>query len=113
MGESDVPQDGSRAIRSYSKCALLNRDRLQLSAWRCNQFIVWIWCLATEDVEHESYALEAEHVISVGGDLNLELRGFLFAIDDGTFAVRGVFVELNTEFETELLEFFGGIPIYM
>jgi hypothetical protein len=61
-----------------------------------------------EDVEVEGNALEAEHVISVGGDLNLELRRLLYAIDDGAFLVFSVFVELDAEFEAEVFEFLLG-----
>lgn len=62
---------------------------------------------ATEDVEHEGNALEAEHVIAVGGDLDLQLGRDLLAVHDGAVGVFGIFVELDTEFEAEVLEFLG------
>lgn len=77
----------------------MNGDRLQLPALGCNQFIVWQRRFLSEYVEHQSYTLEAEHVISVGRNLNLELRGFLLAIDNRPFRVRGVFVQFDAEFE--------------
>lgn len=79
-------------------------DGLELAAGRGNESKVGGGPLAVEDVEHQGDTLEAEHVVSVGGDLNLELRRLLDAIDDGSLIIFGILVQLNTKLEAEVLE---------
>lgn len=60
---------------------------------------------AKEDVQVEGNALEAEHVIAVGTDFDLELGRLLLAVDNGPFLLFSVFVELDTVVEAQVLEF--------
>ena len=52
-----------------------------------------------EDIEVHGDALEAEHVVSVGGDFDLELRWFFNTIDDWSLAFGSVFIQLQAELE--------------
>lgn len=81
---------------------------LKFAIWWGDKSVVWNWFLATKDIEHESNAFKAKHVISykplasskspyfgakelpVGGYLNLELCRFLLAIDDWPIQGRGL-----------------------
>jgi hypothetical protein len=65
---------------------------------------------AKEDVEVESNALEAEHVIAVGSNFDLELGRFLLAINDGPLLIFGVFVELDAIVEAEVFKLYFGEP---
>jgi len=85
LRECNIAKNGSRHVWPYFHRLRVDRDRLQFSALWCNQSIVGQRCLLSENIEHQSNALEAKHVISIGRNLNLELRGFLLAIDDRSF----------------------------
>jgi len=86
---------------------------LKFAIWWGDKSVIWNWFLATKDIEHESNAFEAKHIISckplasrrspysgekqlpVGGYLNLELCRFLLAIDDGPIRSRGLNHQLS------------------
>jgi hypothetical protein len=89
----------------------MNCERLQLSTFGHNQSVIRERGFLSEDVEHERNTFEAKHIISVGRNFNLKLRRFLLPIDNGSFLICGVFIELNTEFKTELLELFGSVSV--
>ncbi|KAI6751196.1 hypothetical protein HG530_014110 [Fusarium avenaceum] len=74
---------------------------------RFDKSVVGRLLFTTEDIEVVDDTFEAEHVISVGRDLNLELRRLLLAIDNRTLIVLGILVKLNTEFEAEVLKLLG------
>lgn len=108
LGELDVAEDGARHV-GPDLCGI-GRDGngLEDAVLGLYDSEVGGRGAAHEDVEVEGNALEAEHVISVGGDLDLELGRLLDAVDDGTLLVFGVFVKLDAEFEAEVLELWLG-----
>ena len=69
---------------------LLDCHGLQLTAGRSGEAVGWRRNVLEEDVQVHGNALEAEHVIAVGGDLDLELRCFLHSIDDRALGVGGL-----------------------
>lgn len=66
---------------------LLDCHGLQLTIRRSSKTVCWRRNVLEEDVQVHGNALEAEHVIAVGGDLDLELRRFLHSIDDRALRV--------------------------
>lgn len=108
LGELNVAQDGARHVGPDSCGFGRDGDGLEDAVLGLYDSEVGRRGAAHEDVEVEGNALEAEHVISVGGDLNLELRRLLDTVDDGTLLVLGVFVKLDAEFEAEILELWLG-----
>ena len=110
LGELDVAKDGTGDVRADLGGVRQDLDDLLLLVLGLDYPEVGRGDAAAEDVEVEGDALEAEHVISVGGDFDLELRGFLDSIDDGPLIVFGVLVKLDPIVEAEVLELGLGEP---
>ena len=100
MRELDIAENGPSNVWADLQGVFRDRDCLHLPSFWLDQSVIREWGLSSEDVEHKSYALEAEHVISVRRYFDFELRGFLFPIDNGSLLVCGIFVELYPKFET-------------
>lgn len=98
-GELDVAQDGAGNVGSDLERVGGDGDGLGLGILGLDDLEVGGLYATAEDVEVEGDALEAEHVISVGGDFDLELGRLLLAIDDGSVLALSVLVELDAELE--------------
>lgn len=106
--ELDVAQDCTGNIRSNLGGVRQDLDNLRIGILGLDDSEVWRLHVPEEDVQVEGNALEAEHIIPVCSDFNLELRGFLFAVDDRTFLILGVFIKLDAIVEAEIFELFLG-----
>lgn len=111
LSELDVAQHGTGDIGSDFQGVGCDGDSLLSLILGLNHLEVRRFSPAEEDIEVEGNALEAEHVISVGGDLDLELRGFLLPVDHGTLLVFRILVEFNAKFEAEVLELLCREPV--
>lgn len=107
LGELDAAQDGAGDEGPDLRRLGLDGDDVRLPVLGLDDGVLGGRDAAVEDVEVEGYALEAEHVVAVGGDLDLELGRLLDTIDDGAVVVFRVFVELDAIFEAEVLELLG------
>lgn len=105
--ELDATKHGAREVRSYPRGVVRDCDLLELAIRRRFQLPLWDLLTTKEDIEVHGNAFEAEHVIAVGWDFDLELGGFFHAIDDGSFLVRRVLIEFQAIVEAERIEFFS------
>lgn len=110
LGELDVAEDSAGNQRSYLEGLGRDLDDLLLAVLGFNNAEVGRGSAAEEDVEVQSNAFEAEHVVAVGGNLNLELGRLLDAIDNGALVLLGVFVELDAIVEAEVFKLLLGVP---
>ena len=110
LRELDVPQHRRGEVRADLLRLLPHVRRLQLPTLRLGQPKFRHGVSAQEDVQVQCDALETQHVVPVGGDLDFELRRFFHAIAvDGSFGFGGVFVELEAVVEAQGVEFVLGI----
>ena len=105
--ELDVSQDGTSNQRSDLGGLFLDNDLVLLRIFGLDHPEVGGLLSLLEDVQVHGNAFEAEHVISVGRDLDLELGRLLYAVDNGTLVILGVFVKFNAKLKAEILELFG------
>lgn len=109
LGELDVAKDGAGNERADLESLGRDFDDLLLAVLGFDNAEVGRGSAAEEDVEVQSNAFEAEHVVAVGGNLNLELGRLLDAIDDGALVLLGVFVELDAIIEAEVFKLLLGV----
>ena len=106
--ELDVAQDGGGGVWPHAGCRLLDRKGLHLVFRYVDNAIVGCLGPALEDIERNGETLEAEQVIAIRGDLDLQLRRLILGPRGIVF---GVVVELDSEVEAELLEGVGGVAV--
>ena len=103
-GELDVAQDGAGDVGADLLAVGADGDLLHLVLGDVEQLEVGGGGLAAEDVQVHGDALEAEHVVAVGGDLDGQLGRLVLG---ARLILLGVLVELDAELEAELLEGVG------
>ena len=109
LGELDVAEDGAGNKRPDLEGLGGDLDDLLLAVLGFDNAEIGRGGTAEEDVEVQSNTFEAEHVVAVGGNLNLELGRLLDAIDDGALVLLGVFVEFDTIIEAEVFKLLLGV----
>lgn len=106
--ELDVAQDGAGDVGADLFALRANGDLLHLVLGDVEQLEVGGVLLAAEDVQVHGDALEAEHVVAVGGNLDGQLGGLVLG---ARLILLSVLVELDAELEAELLEGVGSEPV--
>jgi hypothetical protein len=97
-------------LRHRKAVAKTHICRLQLATRRSEQSEVGERLAAKENIEVHRNAFEAQHVISVRWDFNLELRRLFHAIRAyGSLGLRSVLIQFQAELETKLVELILGV----
>lgn len=111
LRELDVAEDGTGDEGADLEGFGVDGDDLLLSVLGLDNAVVGGCHAAEEDVEVHGDTFEAQHVVAVGGDFDLELWRLLHAIDNGALILLGVFVELDAVLEAEIFEFVLGVSV--
>lgn len=118
----DAAQNGTGNVLTHLRGLGLHGDGDELL--RLGELVLGELFAAKEDVEGARDTLKAEHVVSVGGNLDLEL-GALTGLEIGGRSLKKkknvsarrlqvdgdtyIFVKLDTELEAELVKLLGGV----
>ncbi|KAH3666938.1 hypothetical protein OGAPHI_003388 [Ogataea philodendri] len=97
----DITQNRGTGVRSDLFGGLLHGQR----GGGRSESVVWSRNPAKILVQGLSNPLNTEHVVSIGPNLDFQLRSFVGPLD----VFGGVLVKLDSELETELVELLGGV----